>query len=370
MKPTRVLLKSVQANREKVFTDSYTTTWREIINLYKDQDIVIDPEYQRLFRWDLERQTQFIESLLLNIPTPAIFFAEDESDKLEIIDGLQRISTLIRFFSEDIFKDPDLRNSAPDAEGDNDLKNPLCLSAGPILEELEGYTSEKMPSPLLRSIKNARVPVILLQKESGPKTKYQVFQRLNRAGAILADQEIRNATARLLDSDFPDKLRTLAKNKSVIDALKVRDVKQKEMYVEELLLRLLALCHSPHPFQKDLALYLDDFMEYAASGNFQLDNERMDTITRTFSLISQVYPEGAAFRFAETGKGQFSSNLFDIVATGVYRNVNKLTSAKVKSGYKKLMKDPTLSEVTGGGSNTKRKMEARVSLGQKYFSYP
>ena len=79
------LLTEIQKNREEVVTDSYTVSWREIINLYKAGDIKISPEYQRLFRWDLERQTQFIESLLLNIPVPTLFFYIDEEGRQEAV---------------------------------------------------------------------------------------------------------------------------------------------------------------------------------------------------------------------------------------------------------------------------------------------
>ncbi len=68
------LLNQIDDKRDEVVTDSYTATWRELINLYRDNEITISPDYQRLFRWDNSRQSQFIESLLLNIPTPTLFF--------------------------------------------------------------------------------------------------------------------------------------------------------------------------------------------------------------------------------------------------------------------------------------------------------
>ncbi|MEX5734623.1 DUF262 domain-containing protein [Providencia hangzhouensis] len=91
------LLNQIDDKRDEVVTDSYTATWRELINLYRDNEITISPDYQRLFRWDNSRQSQFIESLLLNI-YPTLFFYIDKEGKQEVIDGLQRISTIIRFF--------------------------------------------------------------------------------------------------------------------------------------------------------------------------------------------------------------------------------------------------------------------------------
>ncbi|HDD9087568.1 TPA: DUF262 domain-containing protein, partial [Escherichia coli] len=73
------LLSQIDEKRDEVVTDSYTISWREVINLYKENEITISPDYQRLFRWDNARQSQFIESLLLNIPTPTLFFYIDNN---------------------------------------------------------------------------------------------------------------------------------------------------------------------------------------------------------------------------------------------------------------------------------------------------
>lgn len=93
------LLEEVEKHRTDVETDSYTITWRELLNQYKEGDVLIQPDYQRLFRWDLDQQTQYIESLLLGIPTPPVFLAQNDDEKFEVLDGLQRISTLLKFFA-------------------------------------------------------------------------------------------------------------------------------------------------------------------------------------------------------------------------------------------------------------------------------
>ncbi|EGR1206177.1 DUF262 domain-containing protein, partial [Vibrio parahaemolyticus] len=134
------LLEEIKRNREEIATDSYTTSWREIINLYKEGDIKISPEYQRLFRWDMERQTQFIESLLLNIPVPTLFFYIDEDGRQEVIDGLQRISTIIRFFARDIFTKDELEEGIASG-GVNELNNPTVLGSAPIIPSLEGWNA-------------------------------------------------------------------------------------------------------------------------------------------------------------------------------------------------------------------------------------
>ncbi len=83
--------------RNEIRTDKLDISFGEIANLYENKELIITPEYQRLFRWQSTQKSRFIESILLGIPTPAIFVAEDESGVWELVDGLQRVSTVLEF---------------------------------------------------------------------------------------------------------------------------------------------------------------------------------------------------------------------------------------------------------------------------------
>ena len=69
------LLDDVEKHRNGIVTDTYTVTWRELCDQYKDGELTINPDYQRLFRWDMDQQTQYLESVLLNIPSPPLILA-------------------------------------------------------------------------------------------------------------------------------------------------------------------------------------------------------------------------------------------------------------------------------------------------------
>ena len=157
------IIEDVEKHRKQIVTDSFTTTWRELLSQYKDGDLRIDPEYQRLFRWSIDQQTQFLESLLLGIPSPAVFLAENKDGGFEILDGLQRLSTLIRFFSHEVH---DERVKQPtDEETDiNDLLVPTTLARGPIIPTLDGFTALTLPEALTRTIKYSRVTVFRLRE--------------------------------------------------------------------------------------------------------------------------------------------------------------------------------------------------------------
>lgn len=87
----------ISGERERISTDRMDISFGELISLYKNQELVISPDYQRLFRWNLGQQTALIESLLLSIPIPPIFVSEDENGIWELVDGLQRVSTFLSF---------------------------------------------------------------------------------------------------------------------------------------------------------------------------------------------------------------------------------------------------------------------------------
>ena len=157
-----------------------------------------------------------------------MFLAQNENSKFEVIDGLQRVSTILKFFAAEVFGDTAKANTSAEIEPDkdpseNDVRIPTKLAAGPIIASLEDFTAASLPETLVRTIKYARITIILLEKESSIRARYEVFRRLNKFGSPLSDQEIRNCTARLLGKEFPSQLRALAERHSIRAALTLSD---------------------------------------------------------------------------------------------------------------------------------------------------
>ncbi len=94
------LEKQITDERARLSTDRMDISFGELINMYKAGELVIRPEYQRLFRWTRTQKTALIESILLGIPVPPVFVAEDGNGIWELVDGLQRVSTIVSFFGE------------------------------------------------------------------------------------------------------------------------------------------------------------------------------------------------------------------------------------------------------------------------------
>lgn len=362
------LIQQVESERHHVVVDNYSVTWNELINLFKDGDVQIDPLYQRAFRWSYEQQTRYIESLLLNIPTPPIFLSEDEEGKFEVIDGLQRFSTIIKFFAAEIYPSPD--NSSP-KDPENDIQLPTTLSDAPILSGLKGQSRESLPETLIRTLRYARVQIILLKRESSALAKYNVFTRLNRAGATLSNQEIRNCSARLFNSDFPDVLNELAASKEVKESLKLSSKEEASMGIQECLLRLIAFSNFEPRTQK-IEEFLDEVMYKASSNQIPKQDKVTEKLIKTFEILHQAYPAGEAFRFRKGEKfsGAFSTNLFDIIAVGIYTNLSKttkLTAENLRARIIAIHEEDEIANLVGAGSNAKSKMLGRIALGKRWF---
>jgi len=91
------MLTQLEAQRKKVDVDNFDVTVRELVRMVESNEIDRAPEYQRKFRWDKERESKLIESVLLGLPIPTVFMATNKDGTWELVDGLQRISSLLHF---------------------------------------------------------------------------------------------------------------------------------------------------------------------------------------------------------------------------------------------------------------------------------
>ena len=159
------LIEQVFEQSKKVRTDAVFMTVGEIVNLYKAQEMLINPVFQRLFRRDKSQKTNFIESLLLGIPTPSIFVAESDSWKWELIDWLQRISTILEFMWE-------LRSDNMPLLPSNKISN--WLISAEYLSELDWLVWNNMPQELQLKIKRSRFWINIILRDSDQSAKYLI----------------------------------------------------------------------------------------------------------------------------------------------------------------------------------------------------
>ena len=112
----------------KIFRESYQMSIGELINLYRDGEMDIHPEFQRVFRWSEYQKTKLIESIMLNIPIPSIFVSQNDDGVWDVIDGVQRLSTIFQFVG--VFKQKNDRSPfLPNREGAPKGRRGLCQAS-------------------------------------------------------------------------------------------------------------------------------------------------------------------------------------------------------------------------------------------------
>ena len=144
----------------------------ELIRLHHDKEINIQPAFQRMFRWTQAQQSRLIESMLLGLPVPQIVLFQREDGVLELIDGLQRVSSIIRFISG---KTP--------IEAREDQEPTTNLVGCDILSSLNGKLFSDFEPVLQLELKRKTLRAIVIKRTNDPNLRYEMFKRLNAGGS-------------------------------------------------------------------------------------------------------------------------------------------------------------------------------------------
>jgi hypothetical protein len=168
-----LLIQAIDDKITAVRTQSLDFSFNELADMHRVGELIIDPEFQRMFRWSEGAQSRFIETLLLELPVPPIFLIERDDRIYELIDGLQRISSFLHFRGE--------------LEIDGTLLTPLVLSDCDIVRELNGSIYASLPRSMEIKLKRSYIRAEILRKESDARLRYYMFKRLNTGGEVLSD---------------------------------------------------------------------------------------------------------------------------------------------------------------------------------------
>lgn len=361
----------IEAARKEIASDGYEMSVGEIINLYRDKELVIHPEYQRLFRWDSSKKTRFIESLLLGIPIPPIFVFQTEKGVWELIDGLQRLSTIFEFVG--ILK---VRN------GNGDNVEAAILEGTKYLPDLRDKAWEPgqngtqgIGNIAQLYIKRSRIRVEILKKESDPSAKYELFQRLNTGGAVLTEQEVRNVTALMINADFYRWLAALSQYPQFIRTTAQTEEALSKQQGVELALRFLAFRNVSYTSGLDVHEFLDEaLIKMAGDPNFPAQTEE-DIFRRTFNLLDAALGGNAFKRWnGAEFTGKFLMSLFEVTATGTSQNLDEIehlgpdnATQFVIERSKALWDDRTFTHNSGAGIRGTTRLTNLLPMAKNYF---
>jgi uncharacterized protein with ParB-like and HNH nuclease domain len=366
-----MLEKEIQAKKNEISTDGYPMSIGELSSLYKENELDIHPEFQRFYRWTELQKTKLIESILLGIPIPSIFVSQRNDGVWDVVDGLQRLSTIFEFMG--ILKDENGK-----------LIEPSVLVSTEYLPSLEGkYWENDNPlnsftSSQRLTFKREKLDVKIVKKESDENVKYELFQRLNTLGSKLSDQEVRNCLLVMVNKEFYRWLKNLSLNEDFLETISLPERMIDEQYNMELALRFIILRQlnvSEIKTTQDLGAFITEKMiEYTKSTTFDYALEK-SIFDRTFKYLNDKRGELSFKRYNEQkGKfeGKFLLSAFEAVAIGVGRNIDTIESKSSTDFEAKLIelwKDQTFQSKTGSGVNVTSRVPVIIPLGQAKFSF-
>ncbi len=315
--------------------------------MFEEGELSIAPVYQRKYRWTPTVASTFIESLFLGLPIPPIFVATNENFQWEVVDGVQRISTLITFMA------PSLNSLSRIGRS-----KPLKLEGLTKVSELNGSTFEDLPTALQRYISRQPLQLISLTDKSNREVRYDLFERLNSGAISLTPQEVRSAVYR---GEFIEFVENLAKHPVLTSLLKLKAINQNDGTAAEQVLKFFAYKNARNEFTGAVTSFLNDYM-VTASRSFDFIKER-EIFEKSVRLLSDSL-DGKPFLRSKTSVTPLVQFEACVVAIGIM--IEKNDAVDQPSGN--WPDDPELVASSTGGSNTKAMLKRRLDRATTLFS--
>lgn len=358
------LIQAADEQVAKVRTQGKDYSFNELLSMYEDDELIIDPAYQRLFRWTNVQSSRFIESVILELPLPPIFVIEIDQGKYELIDGLQRISSYFYF-----------RGKLNAPHRDITPGKMLTLDGCDIVVGLDGYTYESLPRALEIKLKRHTIRVEVIRKESESRIRYHMFKRLNTGGSVLSDQEIRNCTIRLLDNTVNQFLIDCSNNEDFVNTIStLNKQRMDERFDQELVLRFFAFKNWRDNYVHEVGEFLTEYMETVAdpvNENVKLDYEKeMNIFEKTFRILNLSMGDDAYAIVDKRGRTlPFGVYHFEAFSLGLQPYLEKIDPEnedqmkKLAECFWEIKRDTKFRDITtGGGKNFLNPLNDRINF--------
>jgi Protein of unknown function DUF262 len=295
------------------------------------------PAYQREFTWEDKRKSRFIESVLMGLPIPFLFFWENpENGKLEIVDGSQRLRTIEEFLLGDF------------AVGE--------------LEELSlltGFQFKDLPESRQRKIKNRSIRGIVLNEHTDAASRFDLFDRINTGSKTANKAEVRRGA---LVGVFLDLVISLAQEPIFVKLAPVSAKQLKEREREELVTRFFAYGDGLEDYKDQVSAFLFTYSQkmntYFKDHPAAIESYRQRFLS-TMEFVQQNFPLG----FRRTLKGIVTPrSRFEAIAIGSYLALQQKTNlADQKVQVEEWLKTKEFSQVTGAdGANAIGRLRTRI----------
>lgn len=366
----------IKTKSKDISTDGYPMSIGELISLYEDGELDIHPEFQRFYRWNEFQRSKLIESILLGIPIPSIFVSQREDGVWDVIDGLQRLSTIFEFVG--ILKDEEGQKIEPS-----------ILTETKYLPSLKGKkwndpgNSENSLTQSQRLIiKRGKIDVKIIKKESHSTIKYELFQRLNTLGSKLSDQELRNCVLLMVNPDFYRWIEHLSQNDSFLNCIDLSEKDSLEKFDQEIVSRFLVLLNSSMADIRKAGNFADFVTDKLIEISTQDAEQRSQMETKfrkTFEILSKTL-ESDSFRKYNVEKerfeGRFLVSSLESISIGIANNyhnwdLSNVSDVQLNEILRKKVKDlwanPNFTNKIGRGNKYDTRIPAIIPLGMELF---
>ncbi|HLH10998.1 MAG TPA: DUF262 domain-containing protein [Methylovirgula sp.] len=401
-----MLKDEIDEAKRSVNTDSVQITVGEIANMYANNELNIMPEFQRLFRWTPDRKSSFVESILIGIPIPPAFAYENENGTWELIDGLQRISTILEFMG--LLRDPQTGEKKrsqliktkylPSLEGvvweasetpttqniferpDENIEDSLELPQADFVSDAEasGIDSPRQQHELDKALqlffRRHRIDFQILKYPSDPKTKFDLFQRLNRGGAYANEQEVRTCSMVLANPAFTAKLREFARREDFQRIFQVTASQRENQKDLEYAVRVVAHTYEEFERGRDVQEFLDQAIIKVMTERDP--NEVLETVGWPISQLRRLLGDGALTPPEENSLGiarRFSLRALEGIVVGLARNkkdIEKLhdMDSFIRERVASFWSQPEIPLMAAPGLRGTVRLQRSVSFGARWFA--
>lgn len=347
IKESTSLIEELGDQRRKVDFNSYDFSVKELVSMVEEGIIDIAPEYQRQFRWENARQSKLIESLLLGIPIPNIFMATNANGSWEVIDGVQRLTTIIRFMDNN------------KAKTRANVKDSLTLKSLEKLPSFNNKTFLDLPHKIKLDFMLSTLKVTTLTDKSDLNVRFDLFERLNTGGIKLTAQEIRSCVFRGAFNEF---VKRMAQVENFLIATKLTERSIKDGTAEEAVLRFFAFLHNYNNFKYNVTGFLNNYMSIA---NKTFDYEKNEKLfKKTFEELSKL--KFGISKGQSTRHSGFKINFYEGVAVGAALALQEKEKINLSDFYS-WINDESFIASTTGATNRPKMVQHRILFCKENF---
>lgn len=272
---------------------------------YQKGRLLIQPNYQRKYVWDSKKASLLIESILMNIPIPIVYLAATQDEKINVIDGQQRLTSIFSFIDG---KFPD--------------DKPFKLTGLKVLTELKGKTFKTLDESLQNKITDYSIRTITFTADSDPDLQYEIFSRLNTGSVALNSQELRNCIYR---GEFNEFIKELASDSEYLALLGLKSP-HKRMTDVELVLRFVSFYKNTYiNYKSPIKMFLNETMRTNKNIDEIEKKKIKDAFKRAVTNLTSLLGENSFRRFKFIDKegvwekSRLNVALFDILMDSMAR---------------------------------------------------